>query len=195
MMDSIKIDKDQVNYDVSNMLENYFKFKLKFDNLNKLSENDKIYILDGNIMIDEYSVIRPATRYLYGHNRYVIYDYLKQEFEDYLKLLDMVIAAERDTALLDCSYNDIFKQYGLHNLLITGILNGLTIINNTYEGSMPQMNNLLSTIIENIKGFQLRYTELLEQKKKNDKIIENLYTQYGKCSKYNPFSMSDSVTL
>ena len=194
-MDSIKIDKEQVNYDVSNMLENYFKFKLKFDNLNKLSENDKIYILDGNIMIDEYSVIRPATPYLYGHNRYVIYDYLKREFGDYLKLLDMVIAAERDTALLDCSYNDIFKQYGLHNLLITGILNGLTIINNTYEGSMPQMNNLLSTIIENIKGFQLRYTELLEQKKKNDKIIENLYTQYGKCSKYNPFSMSDSVTL
>lgn len=194
-MDSIKIDKEQVNYDVTNMLENYFKFKLKFDNLNKLSENDKIYILDGNIMIDEYSVIRPATRYLYGYNRYVIYDYLKREFEDYLKLLDMVIAAERDTAILDCSYNDIFKQYGLHNLLITGILNGLTIINNTYDGSMPQMNNLLSTIIENIKGFQLRYTQLLEQKKKNDKIIQNLYTQYGKCSKYNPFSMSDSVTL
>ena len=194
-MDSIKIDKEQVNYDVSNMLENYFKFKLKFDNLNKLSENDKIYILDGNIMIDEYSVIRPATRYLYGYNRYVIYNYLKNEFDDYLKLLDMVIAAERDTAILDCNYNDIFKQYGLHNLLITGILNGLTIINNTYQGSMPQMNNLLSTIIENIKGFQLRYTQLLEQKKKNDKIIENLYTQYGKCSRYNPFSMSDSVTL
>ena len=194
-MSSVQINNDNNNYDVSNMLENYFKFKLKFDNLNKLQDTDKIYILEGNIMIDTYSLTRPVVRYIYGYSRYEIYDYLKKEFQDYLKLLDMVIAAERDTAILDCSYNDILKQYGLHNLLIKGILNGLTIVLNTYKDNMPQMNNFLTTTMENMKGFQLRYTELLEQKKKNDKIINNLYNQYGKCSKYNPFSLSDSLIL
>ena len=196
MMNSIKIDEPKINYDVSNMLENYFKFKLKFDNLNKLKESDKIYIMDDNVMIDEYYVSRPIVRYFYGHNRYVIYDYLKEQLNDYLKLLEMVIAAERDTPLLDCSYNDIFKQYGLHNTLIQGIINGLSIINNTYKDSMPQMNNFLSTTMENMKGFQTRYAHLLDQKKKNDKIINNLYTQYGKCSKYNPFTpLTDSIIL
>lgn len=194
-MSSIQMDNDKNNYDVGNMLENYFKFKLKFDNLNKLQNTDKIYILEGNIMIDTYSLTRPVVRYIYGYSRYEIYQYLKKEFQDYIKLLDMVIAAERDTAILDCSYNDILKQYGLHNLLIKGILNGLTIVLNTYKECMPQMNNLLTTTMENMKGFQLRYTGLLEQKKKNDKIINNLYSKYGKCSKYNPFSLSDSLTL
>ena len=195
MMNSIKIDTEKTSYDVNNMLENLFKFKLQFDNLNKLQQHDKIYIHDNNIMIDEYSYTRPIIRYFYGHNRYVIYEYFQKELNDYLKLLDMVIAAERDTAVLDCSYGSIIKQYGLHNLLITGMLKGLAIINDTYKVDMPQMNNLLSTVIENLKGFQLRYTQLLETKKKNDKIIDNLYNQYGKCERYNPFTLSDSLIL
>lgn len=119
-------------------------FKNKFDLIQKIKLNDKIGICNDIIYIDEYKWNRYIKRRFNNQSSSKIKDYLKKEFNIFIKFLDQ--------------YLDIVKLLKTKNILtnnlyyfISNIISGLYNLKKSYNENnkiLPIINSIILTLYE-----------------------------------------------
>ena len=119
-------------------------FKNKFDLIQKIKLNDKIGIYNDIIYIDEYKWNRYIKRRFNNQSSSKIKDYLKKEFNIFIKFLDQ--------------YLDIVKLLKTKNILtnnlynfISNIISGLYNLKKSYKENnkiLPIINSIILTLYE-----------------------------------------------
>lgn len=110
-------------------------FNNKFSLIKKIELNDKIGIINNEIYLDKYSWNRYIRRRFNKQTYVKINNYLKKEFNLFVKFLDKYLE------IVQLSQNKIILTNKLYNL-ISDIINGLYNLKNSY----PEKNKIINTI-------------------------------------------------
>jgi hypothetical protein len=127
--------------DTANMISNFTVFKLKLAGLADVSLNDKIYF-DNNdhIVVDKYDSIQFIRRWAFGINRVNTLTKLRELFDEYSKLTDMILfsMSTKHIKLANMHLFDMVRKFSAK--IYDGILNLLQ----TYDDDEDAKSILLS---------------------------------------------------
>ena len=162
------INKNSLSNSVSNNIQlsenfNIFKHKLKIFTL--VSEGEKIGKYKDEYYIFSNTWSRQIWRWYYNENRNNTFSYLTEEFENFVKFLDLVI----ETIKVEFNkpiYKKLIKQI---NFFIKNIIVGLYNLKKTYIDS-DEISNKVDSIILTLLDFKKESNEIMDIKYSNYKI-------------------------
>ena len=162
------INKNSLSNTVSNnvkLSENFNEFKNKLKVFTLISEGEKIGKYNNEYYIFSNTWSRQIWRWYYNENRNNTFLYLNEEFEDFIKFLDLII----ETIKLEFS-KEIYKNLiNKINFFVKNIIIGLYNLKKTYIDS-DEINNKVDSIILTLLDFKKESNEIMDIKYSNYKV-------------------------
>ena len=120
----MKQDNELINPQINNFKNNFIYFKNKFLVITKINKNDKIGIINNNIYLDLNHWARYLKRRYYNQNYIIVNNFLKYEFNNFIKFLDNYLEFLNVENIIIILTNKIYNYIndiieGLHNLKIS----------------------------------------------------------------------------
>ena len=130
-MSSVVLSKNELSF----YEKKFIFFKNKFSLIEKIKLNDKIGIINDEIYLDEYSWNRYFKRRYYNQSYLKVNNYLKQQFNLFVKFLDQYLE------IVKILKNKIILTNNLY-YFIKNMINGLYNLKKSY----PKNNEIINTI-------------------------------------------------
>lgn len=171
----MSLSSEGIEYDVSDIKKHSDEFIQKFDELKNLKPSNKISIwsnkiyLDGSIYGTQW-IIRKVT----FQGRETVKEFLKKNFTDYTKLLQMMIAAEGTIRYKDERYINLLKIMIDNKNFIMLIKPGLINTKELYKSDESlDMSSVIDNIISNLDSYINQFDKVkLLYDNRNVSIIE-----------------------
>lgn len=158
----MSVSNEGIEYDIKDIKNHSDKYHYKFEELKNLSEGEKINIWYDTIYIDAsiYGTqwfLRRAS----GQGREVVKKYLTENFEDYNKLLSMMIAAEGTIRYIDERYKQLLELMEANKQFINSIIPGLEYTREIYKNDDDLLlTDVINNIISNLDSYIKSYDKL-----------------------------------
>ena len=171
----MSLSSEGIEYDVSDIKKHSDEFIQKFDELKNLKPSNKISIwsnkiyLDGSVYGTQW-ILRKMT----GQGRETVKEFLKKNFTDYTKLLQMMIAAEGTIGYKDEIYINLLKIMIDNKNFIMLIKPGLINTKELYKSDESiDMSSVIDNIISNLDSYINQFDKVkLLYDNRNVSIIE-----------------------
>ena len=158
----MSLSSEGIEYDVSDIKKHSDEFIQKFDELKNVKKSNKISIwydkiyLDGSIYGTQW-FLRKAFR----QGRETVKEFLNKKFTDYVKLLQMMIAAEGTLRYSDERYKELLEIMNNNKIFIILIKSGLTNTKEIYESDESlDMSSVIDNIISNLDSYINQYDKV-----------------------------------
>ena len=158
----MSLSSQGIEYDVTDIKKHSDEFIEKFNELKNINDSNKISIWSNKIYLDG-SVFGTQwfMRKFTGQGRNTVKDYFEQQFSDYIKLLEMMIAAERTIRYIDDRYKELLNIMNDNKEFINTIKSGLDHTKNMYKDDIELgMSDIITNIISNLDSYITNYDNL-----------------------------------
>tara|TARA_B100000073_G_C23683927_1_gene553687 strand:+ start:60 stop:707 length:648 start_codon:yes stop_codon:yes gene_type:complete len=170
----MSLSSQGIEYDVTDIKKHSDEFIEKFNELKNINDSNKISIWSNKIYLDG-SVFGTQwfMRKFTGQGRNTVKDYFEQQFSDYIKLLEMMIAAERTIRYIDDRYKELLNIMNDNKEFINTIKSGLDHTKNMYkDDNKLNMSDTIDNIISKLDSYINQYDKL--KKLYDNRLIDSV---------------------
>ena len=170
----MSLSSQGIEYDVTDIKKHSDEFIEKFNELKNINDSNKISIWSNKIYLDG-SVFGTQwfMRKFTGQGRETVKAYFEQQFSDYIKLLEMMIAAERTIRYIDDRYKELLNIMNDNKEFINTIKSGLDHTKNMYkDDNKLNMSDTIDNIISKLDSYINQYDKL--KKLYDNRLIDSV---------------------
>tara|TARA_B100000963_G_scaffold144247_1_gene125661 strand:+ start:2975 stop:3619 length:645 start_codon:yes stop_codon:yes gene_type:complete len=151
----MSLSSQGIEYDVIDIKKHSDEFTQKFDELKNVKESNKISIWYNKIYLDgSFYGTQWFLRKAFRQGRETVKEFLSKNFADYIKLLEMMIAAEGTIKYSDERYRELLEIMNNNKIFILLIKPGLTNTKEIYKNDETiEMSNVIDNIISNLDSY------------------------------------------
>tara|TARA_A100001015_G_scaffold23722_1_gene26827 strand:- start:7029 stop:7523 length:495 start_codon:yes stop_codon:yes gene_type:complete len=158
MMSTIILENSMIECNLTELLLDFTFIKNRLIELSKIKADDKIYIWDNKIYLDETpSLIQPIARFITGQSRYNIQLFLHNQFKEYSAILNKIEKCCKVLPEEHPKYKLLWQLVKTNLFFIDKILPGLYHIKKYYHDNPPNIDIALHPIIYNLTLFKNKH--------------------------------------